>query len=1193
MYAELHCHTNYSFQEGASSVGDLLVRAEGLGYRALAITDHDNLCGSMEFAQAATDLDLNAIIGAEVTLQDGSHLTLLAENQRGYANLSRLVSHGYTDGDRRNPGLDPARIAEHAEGLILLTGCRTGRLTDLAENGDLAGAEAQLRAYMDWCVPDSVFVELQQNLVQGDTRRNRRLVDLAGRLGAGVVATNNVHYHVQDRHRLQDALVAVHHNKSLEESHRERRPNGHFYLKSPEEMAALFESCPEAIENTLRIAERCSGFDLTRDLGYHFPDYPAPQGHTPQTYLRELCYEAAQRRYHTIDDRVAARLERELGLIEKNGLAGFFLIYHDIILLAREIMIELGLSDPEIPLEERPPGRGRGSSVAMLIGYLIGLSHIDPLEFDLSLDRFLNDDMDGSVPDIDLDFPRNIREELIKRVHQEWGSDRAVLTGMISTYKIKGAIRDMGKALGLPAEDLGKLAKRVDSHHAGNLDEEMMALPEFRDRTDAPVWRDLIDLARQLDGFPKYLAQHPGGMILSSSPLTEQVPVQPSAMEGRYICHWDKDSIDDAGFVKIDFLALGALSQMQRALQLIEERTGHYIDLSRIDFEDKQVYESLHRADTIGIFQVESAAQMQTITRIKPVNLTDMAYEVGAVRPGVGVNDGVSQFIKRRTQGIPWDYDHPLEERALKRTLGIILFQDQVNRVAMDVAGFSAQKANKLRLTFNRRNNVALIERYRKDFMEGAAANGVPDEVAGRIFEKFNGHYMFPEAHAFAFGATAYHMSWLKYYYPLEFFVGIFNEQPMGFYNLETVKEDARRHDVTVLNPDINASLGRSIIHPGPSIPSSDGDGDTLESGAPLGPQGAARPLHHPPGPLPIQEGGRGDIRGGAPSPPRQRGAPSGHPIEHADRGRGDMAASATPPAQHVGESRGGEPPLAGDWGEPPDISSSPFLSMKGAGGMVEKARQHPVNEHPSHPLPPKHGAGQPSDEALLLGFLNVKGVGQAAAEAIIEARERGGPFISLADAMRRTGLQRENMESLVMAGAFSGLVADRRAAMWEIGLRYRPSNGQQSFDLSVEQDMARLPGLTDWEEMAGEYRTMGIYPEGHLMAKLRPHLGPEVVPSDEVPHLEDGREVTVIGLVIRRQRPLAKAVFLTLEDEFGHTPIVVWPKTYERYRLVLLEPLLKVRGTVSRREGTMNIVLTHAEELHGPRDLPDSRSWR
>ena len=289
MYAELHCHTNYSFQEGASSVGDLLVRAERLGYRALAITDHDNLCGSMEFAQAAVDLDLNAIIGAEVTLQDGSHLTLLAESQRGYANLSRLISYGYTDGDRRDPGLQLARIAENAEGILLLTGCRNSRLSNLVESGDLSGAETQLRTYMDWCGVDSVFIELQQNLVQGDTRRNRRLVDLANKLGADVVATNNVHYHIQERHRLQDALVAISHNKSLEETHRERRPNGHFYLKSPAEMVDLFDGCPEAIENTLRIAERCGGFNLTRDLGYHFPDYAAPQGHTPQTYLRDLC----------------------------------------------------------------------------------------------------------------------------------------------------------------------------------------------------------------------------------------------------------------------------------------------------------------------------------------------------------------------------------------------------------------------------------------------------------------------------------------------------------------------------------------------------------------------------------------------------------------------------------------------------------------------------------------------------------------------------------------------------------------------------------------------------------------------------------------------------------------------------------------------------------------------------------------
>jgi error-prone DNA polymerase len=542
-------------------------------------------------------------------------------------------------------------------------------------------------------------------------------------------------------------------------------------------------------------------------------------------------------------------------------------------------------------------------------------------------------------------------------------------------------------------------------------------------------------------------------------------------MEGRYVCHWDKDSIDDAGFVKIDFLALGTLSQMQEALLLIEERTGRYVDLSRIDFEDMAVYDSLHRADTIGVFQVESAAQMQTITRIRPVNLTDMAYEVGAVRPGVGVNDGVSMFIKRRTQGVPWDYDHPLEETALKRTLGVILFQDQVNRVAMDVAGFSAQKANKLRMTFNRKKNVALVERYRKDFMEGAAANGVPRPVAEKIFKKFNGHYMFPEAHAFAFGATAYHMAWLKYYYPMEFFVGIFNQQPMGFYNLETLKEDARRHDVIVLNPDINASMEKCVIHP------------------------------------------------------------------------------------HL----------------------NPFASGEGRG--------------PTHP--PAPNPQPPSPEALLLGLLNVKGLGGAAAGAIVAARERSGHFESLADAMERTGLRREALESLVMAGAFDSLVRDRRAALWEVGLRYRPVGEQRPLALPVVQDMPGLPGLTDWEEMVGEYRTMGLYPDGHLMAKLRPALDADILPSDEVAHLRDGEEVAVAGLVVRRQRPLAKAVFITLEDEFGHMPVVVWPKTYERYRLVLREPLLKVRGKVSRREGTMNIVLTHAEVLEGPSHTPESRSWR
>ena len=1062
---------------------DLLVRARDLGYRALALTDHDNLCGAMHFAQVAKTLEMQAITGVEMTIKneepgkdgqngkENSHLTFLAENKGGYSQLSNLISYSYVASDRKNPALDLKYLPDDLDGLILLTGCRTGRVPSLLTEGRFAEAETQLRRYLDWFGTDNVFVELQQNLVQGDTSRNRRLIDLARKLGVPTVATNNVHYHVSERHRLQDALVSIKNNLSLEQTHKERRANNQFYLKSSEEMAALFSRCPEAIKNTLRIAERCS-FDLTKDLAYSFPDYPVPEGATPQSHLEDLCRQAAERRYGGINQKVEDRLQEELRLIGKHNLAGFFLIYYEIIQMARQIMIEMGLSDAEIPLEERPPGRGRGSSVAMLVGYLIGLSHIDPLEYNLSLDRFLSDDL-GSVPDIDLDFPRNIREELIVRVHRKWGWDRAALTGMISTYQMKGIIRDLGKALGLPAQDMDKLAKRVDSHDAKEMELEMLQLPEFRDKVDAPGWRDLIEMAAQLDGFPKYLAQHPGGMIISSSPLIDTVPVQQAAIADRYICHWDKDSIDQAGFVKIDFLALGALSQMQECLILIEEREGNYIDLSRIDFDDRAVYETMHRADTIGIFQVESAAQMQTVPRIKPWNLTDMAYEVGAVRPGVGVNDGVTKFIQRRSEGIPWDYDHPLEQRALERTLGIILFQDQVNQVAMDVAGFTPLEADQLRRAFGKRNNDLLIQHYWEKFREGAAGLGVSEDAAHRIFKKFNGHYMFPESHAFAFGATAYHMAWLKYYYPLEFYVAIFNQQPMGFYNTETLKEDAKRHDITVLNPDINHSQEKCIIR----------------------------------------------------------------------------------------------------------------------------------------------------NESLLLGLRYVRGMGDAAATQAVAARDQGGPFKSLADAMERTGLQREIIENLVTAGAFDALnaagttgpmektetaktagaagvarnkgAAGRRQALWEVGLRYRPINTQQPLPLPVEQDMAELPDMSEWETMGEEYRILGLYPEGHLMALARPHLRPGILSSRDIEAKADGDIVTVAGLVIRRQRPLAKAVFLTLEDEFGHTPLVVWPGEFAKYRQVIRKPLLIIRGEVSRREGTMNIVTHHVEPMPTMKNLPKAKSWQ
>ncbi len=1041
-YVELHCHSNYSFLEGASFLHELLLRAKELGYPALAITDHDNLCGAMEFAQQARSMDIHPIIGAEVTLKGGAHLTLLSETAKGYSNLCRLISYAHVTAERREPQLDPRFIADHAEGLIALSGCSKGEIPRLLTESRYAEARATAREYLEWFGGGNFYLEMQQNLVYGDTPRNRLLIELGNDLGIDVVATNNVHYHLPERHRLQDALVAIRHNKSLEETHRERRPNNQFYLKSPAEMDALFGGCSEALRNTQVIAERCS-FDITRNLDYQFPDYPVPQDHTPQTYLKKLCYEAAGRRYGSITRQVQERLDEELRLINKHKLAGFFLIYHEIIQMAREVMIDLGLSDREIPLEERPPGRGRGSSVAMLVGYLIGLSHIDPLRFNLSLHRFLNDEM-GAVPDIDLDFPREIREELIKRVHERWGWDHAALTGMIGTYKMKGCIRDLGKALGLSPEDVDNVAKRVDTRHATSLESEIRILPEFQGKVEASGWRDFLGLAKELKGFPKYLAQHPGGMVISSSPLIDVVPVQQSAIDGRYVCHWDKDSIDDGGFVKIDFLSLGVLSQMTEALGMIEQKTGIYTDLSRIDFEDAAVYETLHKADTVGIFQVESAAQMQTVTRIKPSNLREMAIEVAAVRPGVGINNGISKFIERYVDNVPWNYDHPLEKNALEQTKGVIFFQDQVNQLAIDVAGFSPKEADQLRRAFGRKNNKSLLEMYWEKFKQGAAERDVPEPTAKNIFSKFSGQYMFPESHAYAFGITAYQMAWMKYYYPLEFFVAIFNQQPMGFYSLETLKEDAKRHGVNVLNPDINQSDAKCTI--------------------------------------------------------------------------------------------------------------------KG--------------------------------KSLLLGLLNVKGIGESGAEAILEAREREGSFETLVDVVQWTALNRQALENLVMAGALDSLISDRRSALWEIGLRYRPTGLQRTLPLPVEQDIVDLPPLNEWEIMTNEYRTLGLFPNGHLMAHIRPHLDSNVLPSHKVPDLEQGAEVTVAGLVIRRQHPFTKGVFITLEDEFGHVPLVVWPQTFERYRLVLREPVLKVRGVVSRRGGALNIVANHVESIEAIPSLPKAKNW-
>ncbi|HET7035231.1 MAG TPA: error-prone DNA polymerase [Thermomicrobiaceae bacterium] len=826
-YVELHLHSAFSFLDGASLPEELVARAGELGYRALALTDHDGLYGAMEFARAARAAGIQPITGAELTLSDGSHLTLLAENAAGYGNLCRLLTAAHhadpagTPAAERQPRLDPARLREHAEGLILLTGCAQGALARLVDAGRLDDAEVLLRDYVEWFGPASVVVELQQNLVYGDTGRVAALVGLAERLELPYAATGNVHYHTRARHRLQDVLVAIRRRTTLDGCHRERHPNSEFYLHSAEEMAARFRRYPRALSATLALAERCAGFDLTRDLAYRFPDYPTAPGETPDDALARVCRAALAERYQQNRAQAEARLAEELALIAKHKLAGFFLLYRDLLLLAREVADEVRGPSPARRASRLPPGRGRGSSVSSIVCYLIGLSHVDPLAHNLFLGRFLNEEL-ASVPDIDLDFPRDIRERLIERVYEVYGAEHAALVCAFATYKLRSAVRDVGKALGIPQADLDQIAKLSGSGSPRDLYDELGRLPAYAARRDAPPWSDLVALAGELAGFPRHVTQHVGGMIVASQPLVELVPIQPAAMAGRYLCQWDKDSCDDARFIKIDFLALGMLSLVEECLELIVAAGKDPVDLSRIDFDDPAVYDMICAGDTLGVFQIESRAQIQTLPRTQPRNLTDLVVQVAIIRPGPIVGGAVPTYVQNRARQLRYpnfrpSYDHPSLEPVLRETLGVVLYQEQVLEVAMTLGGFSAGQAEGLRRAMSRKRSREAMVYYWQRFRDGARERGASLETAQKVFKQLLGfaEYGFPKAHSAAFAVLAYQSSWLKRYYPAEFTCALFNNQPMGFYPPHVLTNDAKRHGVRILPPDANRGRARCSVEGG------------------------------------------------------------------------------------------------------------------------------------------------------------------------------------------------------------------------------------------------------------------------------------------------------------------------------------------------------------------------------------------
>jgi error-prone DNA polymerase len=818
-YVELHAHSAYSFLDGASLPEELAVRAAELGYEALALTDHDGVYGSLEFAHAAKAFGVRPITGAEVALADGSHVTLLVESQRGYANLCRLLTaaHAHTRPKEGEPALEPALDQALLEGLndglVCLSGCSRSGLA--VRNPNAAARLA--RAFG----AERFYVELQRPFERGDERRNARLRDLAEAVNVETLVTGDVHAHDQPRVRLQDALVAIRHRTSLEGSEPERRGNHEAILRAPEEIADRFPLDRDAVERSARVAERCE-FDLTQELGYRYPDF-SDKAEPASRQLADVCNHAFGARYEASDNlllaQARARLEQELKLIDELGLAGFFLLHHEVLELARDVANDVRGRDS--PRNSLPPGRGRGSSVGSIVCYLTGLSHVDPVRADLSLGRFINRELDA-VPDIDLDFPRDIREKLIVAVTDRYGREHAALVASFATYRSRGAIRDVGKALGLPFGELERLARVSDGWNARRVAEELRLVPGFEDKADSPRWRAFAELTHEIAGLPRHISQHPGGMVISSRPLVELVPVQPAAMAGRQLCQWDKDSCDDAGFLKIDLLGLGMLSAVEECVDQIARLRGETIDLSRISLHDEEVYAQIQEADTIGAFQIESRAQMQSILRTRPETLDDIMVQVALVRPGPIQGKAVHPYIAHR-QKLREDpsfvppVDHPLLAEPLKDTLGVVVFQDQVLEVAMALSGFSVGEAEGLRRAMSRKRSEAALEAYRKRFVEGAAANGVEIELANEIYDKLVGFsgFGFPKSHAAAFGLLAYQSQWLRCHYPAEFLAALMNAQPMGFYPPATLVRDAQRRGVEVLPPDVNVSEAKCVVQDG------------------------------------------------------------------------------------------------------------------------------------------------------------------------------------------------------------------------------------------------------------------------------------------------------------------------------------------------------------------------------------------
>jgi error-prone DNA polymerase len=1147
-YIELHARSAFSFLEGSSLPEDLAGVCARLQMPAMALLDADGVYGAPRFHMAAKKLGIKAHIGAEVTaflprrhgdtenisehskikdlqvknssvspcLRGGSRLPLLVSSRTGYRNLCRLITEMKLRAKKGEGAVQREELEEHAHGLVCLTGGADGPLAIALQHGGIEEARKQVEQLIGLFGRGNVYIELQRHFHREEESRNRAAVAIARSLNLPLLATNGVCYAAAKDRELCDAFTAIRHHRTLSTAGRLLARNSERHLKSPQEMQQLFSDLPEALANTLELSSRLE-FTLN-DLGYEFPRYPVPEGETMNSFLRDRASEGFRQRYGRanadLQTRARRQIERELALIEKLKLAGYFLIVWDLIRFCREQNILV---------------QGRGSAANSAVCYSLGITAVDPISMELLFERFLSEER-GEWPDIDLDLPSgDEREKVIQYVYRRYGERGAAMTANVITYRNRMAAREMGKALGFDPETLAKISAAV-------------ATWEFRDENDAldrrfrdagldlkhPRLRKYYELCLAVQDMPRHLGQHSGGMVICQGQLDSVVPLEPASMPGRVVVQWDKEDCADMGIIKVDLLGLGMMAVLKDSIELIRKHYDEEVDLAHLPADDPAVYATLQQADTIGLFQVESRAQMACLPRLRPKRFYDIVVQVAIIRPGPIVGQMVNPFLLRRQGREEVTYPHPSLEPVLARTLGVPLFQEQLLRIAMIAANFSGGEAEDLRRAMGFKRSQARMRDIETKLRAGMTQNGISPKAQEEIILSITSFalYGFPESHAASFALIAYASAYLKCHYLAAFTAALLNNQPMGFYSPATITKDAQRHGLKMLPVDVMCSEWMCTLETVPST------GYRVSSKTIPTPEDLIATENLV---IPASERTQGGKESRFCSALGTRYSPLASPALRLGlryvRGLREDAAQAL-----VRER-----------------SRAPFASIQDLACRVPELRK---------------------DELTTLaeiGALNSVASTVASTEYPVPSKTL---IIPIPERKREANESRNS----VLGTRYSGL--HRRDALWQVERAVRGS-GPLLEKLPEPDSPSPLQPMNHEERMVADFHGTGLTVGPHPMAYRREWLNAMGIRrASELRDIPSGKRLRIGGCVIVRQRPgTAKGfVFLSLEDETGVANAIIAPDLFHRNRLMLAsERFLAIEGILQNQD---NVISVKAERV-------------